>query len=83
MAAAVIHHYRLGDSTRAKDLYRGVLARVPSHYGAHYQLAVTLLALGETAEAEALWATFRPRAEAIGDRATLDAAPEAWRVASR
>ena len=39
-----------------------------------------LLALGRESEARAVWRTFEPRARAIGDRATLEAAPPALRV---
>jgi protein O-mannosyl-transferase len=82
MGAAVIHHHRLGDSARAVALYDRVLAEQPTHYGAHYQRAVALLALGRTDEAYVAWAGFRALAEAIDDRATLAAAPAAFRTAS-
>ena len=44
-----------GDPSRAVELYRTVLRLVPSHYGAHYQLAVALLACGREPEARAAW----------------------------
>jgi hypothetical protein len=52
---------------------------VPTHYGAHYQLAVALLAAGREAEARAAWFEFVPLAERAGDRDTLDRAPAALR----
>ena len=69
----------LGDPSRAADLYRTVLRLVPSHYGAQYQLAVALLASGREREARAAWRAFVPMAEAIGDRASIDGAPERLR----
>jgi tetratricopeptide (TPR) repeat protein len=83
MAAGLIYHYRLGDPRTAVARYRSVLALVPSHYGAHYQLAVALLAEGRRDEAEAAWRAFVPLAEAKGDRATLANAPTPLRQAAR
>jgi tetratricopeptide (TPR) repeat protein len=83
MQAALVRHYRLGDPTAAVEGYRTVLRLVPTHYGAHYQLAVALLAKGETAEAERAWQAFVPLAEALGDRGSLETAPEALRLSRR
>ena len=82
MEAGVIHYYRLGEAAQAMALYDHVLAREPAHYGARYQRAVTLLALGRTDEARVAWAAFAPLAEQIGDRTSLDAAPAAFRLAT-
>jgi len=79
MLAALLHQYRLRDPSRAVELYRTVLRLVPSHYGAHYQLAVALLACGREPEARAAWRAFVPMAEAIGDRASIEGAPERLR----
>src|SRR5437867_295302 len=79
MLAALLHQYRLRDPARAVELYRTVLRLVPSHYGAHYQLAVALLASGREPEARAAWRAFVPMAEAIGDRASIEGAPEQLR----
>jgi tetratricopeptide (TPR) repeat protein len=83
MLAGLVYHYRLGDSATAVARYRTVLALDPQHYGAHYQLAVALLAAGRLDEARAAWARFVPLAEAIGDRASLDAAPAELRAGRR
>ncbi len=80
--AGVIRHRRLGDPARAVALYRRVLAIMPTHYGARYQLSVALLAAGDRAAAVDAWRTFRAMAERIDDRAALDAAPEELRNAS-
>jgi Flp pilus assembly protein TadD len=80
MAAGLLDQYRLGDPLRAVEHYRTVLRLEPTHYGAHYQLAVALLAAGRDAEARAAWLAFVPLAERAGDRATLDGAPPALRA---
>jgi cytochrome c-type biogenesis protein CcmH/NrfG len=82
MGAGVIYHYRLGDPARALERYRAALRAVPTHYGAHYQTAVALLALGKEGEAVAAWQRFVPLARAIGDERTLDAAPATLRGAT-
>jgi tetratricopeptide (TPR) repeat protein len=79
MAAGLIRHDHLDDPARAVEDYRTVLRLVPTHYGAHYQLAVALLAAGREAEARAAWLAFVPLAERAGDRATLDHAPAGLR----
>src|SRR5262249_23849292 len=79
MAAGLIYQYHLGDPARAVERYRTVLRLVPTHYGAHYQLAVALLAAGREAEAPAACLAFVPLAERANDRATLDQAPAALR----
>ncbi|HKA29367.1 MAG TPA: tetratricopeptide repeat protein [Candidatus Binatia bacterium] len=79
MAAGLLDQYHLGDPARAVEQYRTVLRLVPTHYGAHYQLAVALLAAGREAEARAAWFEFVPLAERAGDRETLDRAPAALR----
>ena len=79
MAAGLLDQYRLGDPLRAVEHYRTVLRLEPTHYGAHYQLAVALLEAGREAEARAAWLAFVPLAERAGDRATLDGAPPALR----
>ena len=80
MAAGLLDQYRLGAPLRAVEHYRTVLRLEPTHYGAHYQLAVALLAAGQEAEARAAWLAFVPLAERAGDRATLDGAPPALRA---
>jgi tetratricopeptide (TPR) repeat protein len=75
MLAGLVHHYRLGDAVGAVARYREVLRRAPTHYGAHYQLAVALLRTGARDEARAAWTTFERLARATGDRASIAAAP--------
>jgi len=83
VGAGVIYLYRLAHPDLAVARFRTALAAVPTHYGAHYQLAVALLASGRQDDALRAWDAFVPLAEAIGDRATLDAAPERLRHALR
>jgi tetratricopeptide (TPR) repeat protein len=75
MTGGLLLHYQLGDPAGAVEHYETVLRLVPTHYGAHYQLAVALLAAGREAEACAAWRAFVPLAEHAGHRATLDGAP--------
>jgi tetratricopeptide (TPR) repeat protein len=79
MTAGLLEQYHLNEPARAVEHYRTVLRLEPTHYGAHYQLAMALLAAGHEAEARAAWLAFVPLAEHAGDRATLDGAPQALR----
>src|SRR5205823_12565343 len=63
MDAGVLYHYRLGDSARAAARYRAALAAVPTHYGAHYQLATAPFATGAATAAGAAWRAFVPLAQ--------------------
>ncbi|HJZ61790.1 MAG TPA: tetratricopeptide repeat protein, partial [Miltoncostaeaceae bacterium] len=81
MRAGLLYAYRLGDSATAIERYRAVLALDPAHYGAHYQIAVALLAAGRRDEAIAAWSRFTPLAAAIGDQASIDGAPAELRAA--
>jgi len=83
MEAGLLYHYRLGDSGHAVERYRALLDANPTHYGAHYQLAVALLAMGKVNEAVTAWRAFVPMAEAIGDRASIEGGPAALREAGR
>jgi tetratricopeptide (TPR) repeat protein len=83
MMAGLLYHHRLGDSGRAVERYRAVLDANPMHYGAHYQIAVALLALGKVDEAVTAWRAFVPMAEAVGDRASIEGGPAALREAVR
>jgi cytochrome c-type biogenesis protein CcmH/NrfG len=58
----------------AEALFREVIARTPSHYGAHYQLAVALDRSARPSEARAVWSDVLSRAEAIADEQTAEAA---------
>jgi Tfp pilus assembly protein PilF len=80
MLAGVVRHHRLGDPAGALTYYRRVLRLVPTHYGAHYQIATALLASGRDAEAREAWDAFVKLAEAVGDRASLEAAPATLRT---
>lgn len=82
MRAGLIYHHRLANPARAIDHYRTVLRLVPTHYGAHFQIATALLDANRLSEARAAWREFVPLAQAIGDKASLDAAPTALRVGS-
>lgn len=80
MLAGLVYHYRLGDLATATARYRTVLDVLPTHYGAHYQLAVALAAGGDLDEARGVWREFVRLATAIGDRASVDNAPAALRA---
>ncbi len=79
MLAGLLYQYRLGDAEQAIPRYRTVLERLPTHYGAHYQLALALLSAGRQADAVAAWRDFLPLAAAIDDRASVESAPAALR----
>jgi tetratricopeptide (TPR) repeat protein len=83
MKAGLLYQYRLGDSAAAAERFRKVLALNPDHYGAHYQLAVALLAANRVDEAASAWRAFVARAHAIGDRQSIDGAPAALRAVAQ
>ena len=80
MNAGLIYHYRLGAPAHAVERYRTVLRQVPTHYGAQYQIAVALLANGNTSAARRAWQRFARAAAEHGDTAALASAPEALRI---
>jgi len=59
------------DPIAAVPLFRAVLARTPTHYGAHYQLATALDESGLPEQARPLWQAMLALAEDAGDEATL------------
>lgn len=63
-----------GDPAGAAAVFRVVLSRTPSHYGARYQLAVALDRCGKPAEARPEWEQVKRLAEASADQATLKTA---------
>jgi Tfp pilus assembly protein PilF len=65
---------RKGEAAAAAAAFREVLAINPTHYGAHYQLAVALDALREAADARALWEKVLLMAERYDDRTTVQTA---------
>jgi Tfp pilus assembly protein PilF len=67
---------RAGDATAAAARFHELLALNPAHYGAHYQLAVTLDRLGRTDEARQLWQRVLGMAEGFHDQPTIRAARE-------
>jgi tetratricopeptide (TPR) repeat protein len=77
MRAGLVYHHRLGNPVRAVECYRTVLRLMPQHYGAHYQLAMALLATGNENEARVAWKAFEALAAAIGDRTWLEGVPAA------
>jgi len=68
--------YQVGDAARAAAIFRSVLDRMPTHYGATYQLAAALDADGRRAEARPLWEEVEAMAEKIHDEPTLRTARE-------
>lgn len=79
MAAGLLWHHRLQDPARAVERYRAVLRLRPTHYGAHFQLALALHAVGDLEAARRAWTAFVPLAEAIGDQNSLRLAPDELR----
>jgi len=63
--------YQAGDPVGAEATFRELLTKNPTHYGAHYQLAVSLDRGGRPAEARPAWEKMRSLAEAAGDTTTL------------
>jgi Tfp pilus assembly protein PilF len=63
--------YKTNHPVEAQESFRQVIQINPTHYGAHYQLAVALDRGGKPSEARAAWNDMKARAEAIGDTATL------------
>jgi Tfp pilus assembly protein PilF len=64
--------YQSNDPVGAQDVFRDVIKMNPTHYGAHYQLAVALDRGGRPAQARAAWEEMRKLAEAIRDTTTLN-----------
>lgn len=60
-----------GRATAAQAHFREILGRTPTHYGAHYQLAVALDRGGKPAEARREWEAVRKAAEGTNDTATM------------
>ncbi len=63
--------YKSADPVGAEAVFREVLQRTPTHYGAHYQLAVALDKGGRPAEARAVWDAVLKSAEAISDTTSV------------
>jgi cytochrome c-type biogenesis protein CcmH/NrfG len=66
--------YRAADPIGAEAVFREVLQRTPTHYGARYQLAVALDRGGKPAEARPVWDAVLKSAEAISDSNAVRAA---------
>ena len=64
------------DAGAAAARFRELLAINPSHYGAHYQLAVALDRLGRQGDARVLWEKVATMARTYADESTLRAARE-------
>jgi Tfp pilus assembly protein PilF len=71
MAQGLDKLYKTNDPVGAQSVFRDVIKHTPTHYGAHYQLAVALDKGGSPAEARPVWEEMRKLAEAISDSATL------------
>ena len=59
------------DYAGAEASFRRILLLNPTHYGAHYQLAVALDQLGKRSEARTLWTQTLTMAEAYKDQNTI------------
>src|SRR2546426_11592496 len=65
--------YTRSDANTAATVFRKVLARNPTHYGATFQRATALDRLGKPAEARPLWDKVLQMAEGYPDQKTADA----------
>ena len=68
--------YTKNNPAAAAAKFRDVLAGNPSHYGAHYQLAVALDRSGKPDEARPLWQEMLRLAEGVNDQQTAQTARE-------
>ncbi len=66
--------YVKNQPAQAVVMFRDVLAKMPTHYGANYQLAVALDAVGDPEKAKLQWEKVIKSAQAIGDHPTTEAA---------
>jgi hypothetical protein len=66
--------YSKNNGAEAESYLRALLARVPTHYGAMYHLAVALDTCGRIAEARPLWRTVLAIAERTNDQETAKGA---------
>jgi len=73
MSAGLDALYARRDAALAVTHFRAVLAAVPTHYGATYQLATALDAAGRSDEALPLWTRMQAMGEAAHDAATVAA----------
>lgn len=64
--------YDRAEYPAAVEEFRAVLARNPTHYGAHYQLATALEGAGNVAEARSWWTRMLAMAEQIKDQPTVE-----------
>ncbi len=74
MKAGLDALYTRNEPTAAVGLFRKVLERNPTHYGATFQLAMALDRAGKPAEARPLWEKVLKTAEGEGDKATAETA---------
>jgi Flp pilus assembly protein TadD len=74
MKAGLDALYTQKDPNTAAALFRKVLERNPTHYGATYQLAAALDRAGKPDEARPLWEKVLPMAEGYNDKPTADMA---------
>lgn len=62
--------YQSGDPIGAEAVFRKIIQLNPTHYGAHYQLAVSLDRGGKPSEARRTWEAVLKNAESVRDSAT-------------
>jgi Flp pilus assembly protein TadD len=63
--------YQQSDPVGAEAVFRELLQRVPTHYGAQYQLAVALDRGGKPTEARPVWEKVLQNARGVNDTATV------------
>jgi Flp pilus assembly protein TadD len=71
--------YQGNDPSGAEAVFRQLLAKNPTHYGATYQLAAVLDRMGQPAQARPLWVKVLGMATTYKDDKTLQAARDRLR----
>jgi len=74
MASGLVELWDRHNPVRAAEDFRNVLALLPKHYGATYQLAHSLDEMGQRSEARLLWERVLQMAESSGDQETAKTA---------
>jgi Flp pilus assembly protein TadD len=74
MKAGLDALYTKNDPDTAATVFRKVLERTPTHYGATFQLATALDRASKSAEARPLWEKVLQMAEGYNDTAAADTA---------
>jgi Tfp pilus assembly protein PilF len=83
MARGLRKLYTMNDPLGAAEEFKAVIARTPTHYGAHFQLASAYDRAGLPDQARPLWEAFLKMAEAIKDEPNAAIARERLAATTR